>query len=290
MGLRLKFNLILALCFILGLIASSVVFYEVSKQNAMERLHAQIGVLRAQALAVRQYTSEEIRPLLSDMSDVQFLPQTVPSFSAQTAFRNFRDRYPDFYYKEAVLNPTNPSDLATDWETAMIERLRNDDSLKEVVEVRDGKNGQEYTVAFPLKIKSEGCLNCHSTPDKAPASMVALYGEKNGFGWQMNEVVGAQVFSVPLKVAEQQTWEILQLLIGAMSAIFLALLILINVLLRWMVVTPVIKMAQIAEQVSMGDASQPEYVHPGADEISSLSHSFNRMRRSLDNAMKMLEG
>ena len=289
MGLRLKFNLILAACFILGLIASSMVFYEVSKQNAMERLHAQIGVLRAQALAVRRYTSEEIRPLLSDMSDVQFLPQTVPSFSAQTAFNNFRDHYKDFYYKEAVLNPTNPSDLATGWETDLIKKLRKDTSLKEVVELRDGKAGKEYTVAFPLVIKSESCLNCHSTADKAPASMVALYGDKNGFGWKLNEVVGAQIFSVPLEVAEEQTWEVLRLLIGAMSAIFLVLLVLINVMLRWMVVTPVIKMAEIAEQVSMGDSSQPEYVHPGADEISSLSNSFNRMRRSLDNAMKMLE-
>ncbi|MCH9807379.1 MAG: DUF3365 domain-containing protein [Alphaproteobacteria bacterium] len=289
MGLRLKFNLILAACFILGLLASSMLFYQVSKNNAMERLHAQIGVLRAQALAVRRYTSEEIRPLLSDMSDVQFLPQTVPSFSAQTAFNNFRDHYSDFYYKEAVLNPTNPDDLATDWEKGLIDKLRENTSLKEVVAIRDGKNGKEYTVAFPLAIKSEGCLTCHSTPDRAPASMVALYGDKNGFGWKLNEVVGAQIFSVPLKVAEQQTWEVLQLLIGAMSAIFLILLILINLLLRWMVVSPVIKMAEIAEQVSMGDSSQPEYAHPGADEISSLSQSFNRMRRSLDNAMKMLE-
>ncbi|MBU1210976.1 MAG: DUF3365 domain-containing protein [Alphaproteobacteria bacterium] len=290
MGLRLKFNLILAACFIVGLLASSVVFYEVSKQNALERLHSQIGVLRAQALAVRRYTSEEIRPLLGDMSDVQFLPQTVPSFSAQTAFANFRDHYPDFYYKEAVLNPTNPSDLATDWEKELIGKLRDNTSLKEVVDVREAPGGPQYTVAFPLAIKSESCLSCHSTPDKAPASMVALYGEKNGFGWQMDEIVGAQIFSVPLKVAEEQTWESLQLLIGAMSAIFLTLLLLINMMLSWMVVTPVIKMAEIAEQVSMGDSSQPEYVHAGADEIASLSQSFNRMRRSLDNAMKMLEG
>lgn len=288
MGLRLKFNLILAACFLAGLIASSAVFYHVSRENALERLHAQIGVLRAQALAVRRYTSEEVRPLLTDMSDLQFLPQTVPSFSAQTAFSNFRDHYPDFYYKEAVLNPTNPADLATPGEKALIEKLRQDASLKEVVEISD--DSAQYTVAFPLQIKSESCLSCHSTPDKAPASMVALYGETNGFGWKMNEIVGAQIFSVPLKVAEEQIWESLVLLIGTTSAIFLSLLILINVLLRWMVVSPVIKMAEIAEQVSMGDSSQPEFVHKGSDEIASMSQSFNRMRRSLDNAMKMLEG
>ncbi len=289
MGLRLKFNLILAACFLVGLLASSFVFYHVSRDNALERLHAQIEVLRAQALAVRRYTSQEVRPLLSDMSDLQFLPQTVPSFSAQTAFANFRDHYPDFYYKEAALNPTNPSDLASEWEKELIEQLRADEKIKELVKIRDSDDGPQYTVAFPLQIKSESCLSCHSTPDKAPASMVALYGDKNGFGWQLNEIVGAQIFSVPLAVANQQTWESLVLLVGTTSAIFLVLLLLINLLLGWMVVSPVIRMSEIAEQVSMGDSSQPEFVHPGSDEIASLSQSFNRMRRSLDNAMKMLE-
>lgn len=290
MGLRLKFNLILAACFLIGLLASSLVFYHVSRQNALERLHSQIEVLRAQALAVRRYTSQEVRPLLTDMSDLQFLPQTVPSFSAQTAFANFRDHFPDFYYKEAVLNPTNPSDLATAWEKDLIEQLRADESIKELTKIRDSDSGPQYTVAFPLQIKSESCLSCHSTPDKAPASMVALYGDKNGFGWQLNEIVGAQIFSVPLALANQQTWESVLLLVGTMSAIFLVLLVLINLLLGWMVVSPVIRMAEIAEQVSLGDSSQPEFVHSGSDEIASLSQSFNRMRRSLDNAMKMLEG
>ncbi len=290
MGLRLKFNLILGLCFLIGLAASSLLFYQISLDNAREQLHAQIGVLRAQALAVRRYTSEEISPLLSDMSAVQFLPQTVPSFGAQTAFANFRDYYKEFYYKEAALNPTNPSDLATDWERDLINQLRADPSLEELVTTRQSGGREQYTVAFPLVIRSEGCLSCHSTPDKAPASMVALYGDKNGFGWKLNETIGAQIFSVPLDVVQDQIWNNLVLMVTAMSGIFLALIAALNVMLRWMVITPVRRMAQITEAVSMGDSSQPEFVHPGSDEISVLSQSFNRMRRSLDNAMKMLDG
>ena len=55
---------------------------------------------------------------------MQFLPQTIPSFSAQTTFRNFREFYPQFFYKEAALNPTNTADLAKDWERELIEKLR----------------------------------------------------------------------------------------------------------------------------------------------------------------------
>jgi HAMP domain-containing protein len=48
-------------------------------------------------------------------------------------------------------------------------------------------------------------------------------------------------------------------------------------------------MARLAEAVSMGDNTADEFVLSGKDEIASLTQSFNRMRRSLDNAMKMLE-
>lgn len=288
MGLRLKFNLILAACFLVGLGASSLLFHNMAQRNAIEQLHGQIEVLRSQALAVRSYTSEEIRPLLSDMSDVQFLPQTVPSFSAQTVFQKFKVQHPAFYYKEAALNPTNPSDRATEWERDLINRLAADTTLKEIVSIRETATDRQYTVAYPLVIRDEACLSCHSTPARAPASMIALYGDKNGFGWKLNEVVGAQIFSVPLSVAEGQAWHNLWLMIWFAGPIFLALLALINVLLGWMVLSPVIKMAEIAEKVSMGDGSQPEFVHKGSDEIGSLSRSFNRMRRSLDSAMKML--
>jgi protein-histidine pros-kinase len=55
------------------------------------------------------------------------------------------------------------------------------------------------------------------------------------------------------------------------------------------VVRPAVKISAIASRVSMGEEDVPEYVKPGKDEIASLSASFNRMRRSLENAMKMLE-
>src|SRR5262249_18957928 len=152
-------------------------------REAIDQLQSQIDVLRAQALALRRYTSEEIQPLLADQSNVQFLPQTVPSFSAQTTFRNFREYYPQFFYKEAALNPTNPADLARDWERELIEKLRANPDLTVDAGIRETDSGPQYTVTYPLTIKDENCLACHSTPDKAPASMIALYGSKNGFGW-----------------------------------------------------------------------------------------------------------
>ena len=289
MGLQLKFNLILAACFLIGLAVSSFLFYQLSRREAIEQLQAQIDVIRTQALSIRRYTSEEVQPLLADQSTVQFLPQTVPSFSAQSVFRNFRERYPQFYYKEAALNPTNPSDQAKGWEVEIIETLRKNPGMERDVRIRDTENGAFYTATYPLVIRSADCLTCHSTPDKAPPSLVALYGPKNGFGWKLNETIGAQIISVPMSNADAKIWNSFVLFIAITSAIFLSLLLLLDVMLHKLVILPVRTMAATAEKVSMGDASVPEYEYSGTDEVSSLSRSFNRMRRSLDSAMKMLE-
>jgi protein-histidine pros-kinase len=119
--------------------------------------------------------------------------------------------------------------------------------------------------------------------------MVALYGNKNGFGWKMGEIVGAQIFSVPLGTAQQQIWHNLTILVSSVGGIYLVVLVLLNIVLGRLVISPVTQMSEIAQAVSMGDTSLPEFTSQSADEIGTLSRSFNRMRRSLDNALKMLE-
>ncbi len=288
MGLQLKFNLILVASFLVGLALAAFPFYESSRIAAMDQLQAQIDVLRAQALSVRTYTQDEVQPLLVGQSQAQFLPQTVPAYSAHTVFRHFRKIFPQFYYKEASLNPTNPSDLAKGWEVDIINTLKSNPKIDHDVRISDTEAGAFYTVSYPLILDKEGCMPCHRTPDKAPPSLVALYGSKNGFGYQLNDMIAAQIISVPMSSAQDKIWRSFGLFIGITSAIFLLLLVLLAAVLRRMVVKPLRKMAATAEQVSMGDSSPPEYEHSAKDEVGSLSRSFNRMRRSLDSAMKML--
>ena len=92
-----------------------------------------------------------------------------------------------------------------------------------------------------------------------------------------------------MSATEAKVWRNLMLFIGISSAIFLALLVLLNILLNRYVISPVNRMAKIAEAYSMGDTSNPEFQYEGTDEVASLARSFNRMRRSLDYAMKELE-
>src|SRR5262249_24054557 len=130
-------------------------------------------IMLSAANAVRGYTVREVRPLVERVETGRFEPSTVPSYAAQTNFHAVQQENRDFTYKEAALNPTNPNDRATDWETDFITNSRNNGGLTELSGERDTPMGRMLTLARPITIRDEGCLACHSTPDRAPRTMIA---------------------------------------------------------------------------------------------------------------------
>jgi HAMP domain-containing protein len=56
-----------------------------------------------------------------------------------------------------------------------------------------------------------------------------------------------------------------------------------------MVVRPVTKLAKIADEISMGKLDGTAFPKFGKDEIGRLAQAFSRMKKSLVQAMKMLE-
>ena len=152
MGLRTKFNLTLLVICLGGLALTGAVSYQLVQQNAREEVIRNAQIMRESAQAIRDYTAQEIRPLLASQSNNQFLPHTVPSFAAQTNFRALQESFPAFRYKEAALNPTNPSDLANEWETRLIEAFRKDDGIPELIRTLDTADGQILTLSRPIKI------------------------------------------------------------------------------------------------------------------------------------------
>ncbi|MER2529879.1 MAG: DUF3365 domain-containing protein [Candidatus Competibacter denitrificans] len=288
MGLRMKFNLVLLLAFLVGLVLAAYLTDRILKQNAREEVVQNARIMMESALGARTYTAEHVKPLLTLQMKRQFLPQTVSAYAAGQSFKALRTKFPEYTYKEAALNPTNPNDRANDWEADIINEFRNNADHKELVVERDTPTGRMLNLARPLGIYDQGCLTCHGKIEDAPKTMTDIYGVTNGFGWKMQEIIGAQVVTVPMSVPlnrAQQTFTTFMLLLGG---VFLLLLILLNILLHFVVIQPVVRIADIANQVSMGQTDAPEYVRPGKDEISSLSQSFSRMRLSLENAMKML--
>ena len=289
MGIRLKFNLVMLATFAVGITAAGLISHRMLQDNAREEILHRAGILMEAALAVRHYTVNELRPLLAERMKEEFLPQTVPAYAATTNVALLRKRYPEYSYKEATLNPTNPASRATDWETTIIDHFRNRDDAKELVGERPTATGPSLYLARPIRIKNIGCLTCHGEVDNAPQTMLARYGRANGFGWQINEVVGAQIVSVPMSVPLQRAEETFRTFMVSLVGVFLAIIVILNILLHYIVVRPVQRMSAIAHEVSLGNLDAPECEARGKDEVASLGQSFNRMRRSMVNALKMLD-
>ena len=289
MGLRLKFNLVLIAVFLAGFAVAGWTSYELLQRNARGEIVRNARVMMEAALAIRGYTSTQVRPRLEPLMKETFLPQSVPAFAATETMGTLRKTYPDYGYKEATLNPTNPRNRATDWEADIVTKLRNDSSRKEIDGERDTPDGRSLFIARPIVVQPS-CLVCHSTPEVAPKSMVALYGDANGFGWKLNEIIGAQVVSVPTSLPIQNANRAFVTFMGSLAVVFLLVFIALNVMLNSLIVRPIRNMARAADEVSTGNFDIPEFQSGGKDEIRVLGASFNRMRRSLEKAMKMLEG
>jgi hypothetical protein len=192
-----KFNLLLVTLLLIGILISGTALAAILNRSAESQVTNKALILIQAMNSVRDYTSTQVNPLLKERlkTEPEFLPQTVPGYSAREVFEKLRSNkeYSDFFYNEATLNPTNRRDLADDYEKGLIERFRGDRELKELTGFRTFPGGNLYYIARPITVKNQSCLECHSTPEAAPKSLIATYGRNGGFGWQLNEIVGALV-------------------------------------------------------------------------------------------------
>jgi protein-histidine pros-kinase len=286
--LAAKFNLVFICVFVLALLAAGMVFNALTQRNARVAVMRHAGIMMESALAVRKYTTKKIKPILPAEHNGKFVPETVPAFSASTTFEYLRASYPDYFYKEAATNPTSAKDKATKWEEEILARFRKDSSLKEQVGIRDTSKGQYFYLSRPIRIKDKACLQCHTTPAMAPPSMVRLYGKYRGYGWKMNDVVAAQVVSVPMSVPQTIARQIFITMTIALAAVLIVTLVILNFMLSVIVVQPVTRLSSIADEISKGNIEVEDLPVNGGDEIAGLTGSFNRMHRSLREAIKML--
>lgn len=289
MGLRLKFNLVLIVVFLIGFASAGYISRELLQANARDEVVRNARLMMDTALAVRSYTVTQIKPHLDPMLAENFLPQTVPAYAATETMNEVRKKYPDYGYKEATLNPTNPRDRSTDWESDLINQFRASDSTKELISERTGATGRQLYIAKPIQITNPACLACHSIPPNAPPSMIKVYGEANGFGWKHNEIIGAQVVTVPMDIPIRNADRALKTFMISLAGVFAVVFVVLNMMLSWLIVRPIRNMSLAANKISTGDFDVPEFKAGGKDEVAVLGSAFNRMRRSLDKAMKMIE-
>src|SRR5579864_5054688 len=257
MKLLTKFNLILLVVFTTGGLIISLIISSFLVSNAQREVLQQAELMMASATSVRDYTSSDLRPLLEQNPQHQerFLAETVPAFGAITTFSKLHQKYPDYSYREATLNPTNPQNRATDWEADVIRYLGDHRDEKQLSGQRPTPLGPSMYLAMPL-VAGQACLECHSTPEAAPRAMIATYGSNNGFGWKQDSVVGAQIVSVPMSVPLQRARQALHLLLAYLAVTLVATIAALDAGVYFIVIRPLKLVSDAADRVSKGETNQ----------------------------------
>jgi signal transduction histidine kinase/CheY-like chemotaxis protein len=288
-GTKLTGFLILA--FLISIAVSGCFLSSAMNKKAEAEIQTRAEMLSRMMNAVRSYTSLHISPKLQQrlFTEQQFISETVPAFSARIIFNSFRDdpAFADFRYKEATLNPTSPHDQADAFESGLVAKFRADPSIKILSGFRELNGRNLFYTARPLAVTKVSCLQCHSTPQAAPKSLVATYGDKNGFGWKLGEIVSAQTIYVPSDEIFAQGHQYLLWSMGIFFGVFAVGTTLLIWQIRRTVVIPIQRLTAAAraigtgsatrEQMAVFDQPQMQQLARRGDEPGELARSFQSM-------------
>ncbi|UBF27134.1 DUF3365 domain-containing protein [Kovacikia minuta CCNUW1] len=293
--LAAKFTLLLSLVFIGAIIVSGLTLSKALEKRAEDEVVYRSQILAETMNSVRNFTGTHVTPLLMPLVDTQsaFVPEAIPSYTVREVFDSLRknEDYKDFFYKDAILNPTNLKDKADEFETKIIERFRNEPDLKTVSGFRDSYGEKLFYSARPFSLKNSSCLRCHSTPEIAPKSHITSYGSENGFGWKLKEILGTQIIYVPASEVIKGANQASLLFISIFAGIFAFVIWLIGELLKRNVLQPIKPLAQIAQKISSDEMSAEEAeefeksklgaIVKRDDELGQLGRVFHRMVREV---------
>ncbi len=291
LGLGTKFNALLLILFFAVIIISGITLSAAMQSQAEAEVKERAKMLIQTMNSVRNYTSSNIQPLLKESLETKetFIPETVPAYSAREIFENFRKykTYEDFFYKEATLNPTNLRDKADEFESKLVDKFRQKTELKKLNGYRYIDGQKLFYISRPLKVNKESCLQCHSTPEIAPQSLIKTYGDQNGFGWKINDIVAAQTIYVPASNVLAQSRQSLKLLMMIFMSIFTIILLLVNLLLKRGVIKPIKKITKYTEKF-INNPREISYtknfnstvisrIAKQSDELGKLAKAFGHM-------------
>jgi methyl-accepting chemotaxis protein len=296
-----KFSTLLLSVFIIGSIMGGLVLSNALQHKAETQVSTQ-GLMLLQTIdSVRNYTDMEIRELLAaPLAEDDFLPQTVPSYSSRRVFEMLHDQagFTDVAYKEAMYNPTNPLDLADEFELELIDFFQANPTVQEVSDFRTVPNqGSFFYSARPIAIQNPSCLECHGRPEDAPRAMIDMYGSENGFGWEVGSIAGAQVVYVPAADVFQAARQSSVTIMGVFLGVFAIAVLSLNNLLKPTVIRPIQDLAHISQRLTSGETDDDsqrqdarlDAVATRGDELGQLAKIFQRMVQEVVTREKQLK-
>ncbi len=289
MGIRMKFIGTIVVLSVIATILIGYGGYVLSRRTILAEAKGKGEMLFHYVQASGTFFAKFQKPIVEELVTDKdtFIPELMSRFVVQRiSFDVFQETQKGYQFKQATIDPLWPDNKANDEEVKLIKEFAANPALtmKEGIMSKDGK--QFLFFAKPVKIDKKSCLTCHGNPADAPQDQQDLYGTEHGYGWKVDEIVGANMVYVSideaLVAAKAAAWRIFALGIGCLVVIIGCI---------WFVfdrgvVAPIVRLSAIATDISLGKNLCDSAHTDSKDEIGALANSIDRLRISVNKLLK----
>lgn len=281
-----RFNGALLALYLISIGVSAPLIYFATDHQVSAQADKELKLLVNMVQSIQGYIAQHMRPFLVEHK--LFYSAGFSGIVATGLIAEEFDRLqPGYYIKNVSDNPLNPANQPQPFEQQLLRSFRADRAMQETTGV-GYLNGQRMLVAATPKESKSGCMKCHGSPSAAPTEIRARYDGTSGYNYRAGDIVGVSLVGVPLADVRAVAIERSLIATGLLTALFGALFLSINVMVRKSLVRPLLEISDAAKKISRGQLDTPvESRHD--DEIGELAKSLELLRRSFVQAMKRLK-
>jgi two-component system NtrC family sensor kinase len=204
-SLQMRFQITLGVSFLCFCALTAYLIYAhektLLKQNALNKSH----LVMAAVESTRSYVRDVLRPRMYEaVSEDNFILEAMStSYVTRAVMDRFNESLPEYRYRRVSVNARNPLSQPTRTERALIDYFHDRPEQPAWQGIRDMDGTTGFIHARPVYMKAS-CLRCHGRPEDAPDSLLALYGDRRGFGFKEGDLAGVMAVSTPVSVALQK--------------------------------------------------------------------------------------
>ncbi len=295
LSLKAQFRLGTGLILLVVCIGASMVVYSVGKQQVEADIYKETEIYIAAVEATRTYVKDVLRPqMYALVPDDHFIPEAMStSFVGREIMGRVHDRFKNFRYKRAALDPINTINRADPIESDLIARFNRERNMREWSGLIE-RDGHSYYARFRAIYAEPECLRCHSDQAGVPPAILARYPEMDSdYSGQMGQAIAADVVYIPVDVTfakiKRQAW--MTFILG--GGLLFSLMVLLYALFNYTVVTELKGLLTnfrklISNKDTTADSENGTNL-AGADEIDQLKGAFTNVAAELQKTHEELK-
>jgi len=296
-SMSLFISIVTGIVFVIAGGAMIAVVHHFMVEESIRQATVETTIILNRNLATHHYFTNELKPDLFAVTDSlygddYFDPVWMSSsYVVRKIDAHFREMYADdFYYKECAINARQPFNEADDYERAFLLELNENSALFEKTDIRVIDGAPYFITMRRGEAMESSCLRCHSTPEAAPAGMVAAYGAVRGFDWPKSGTVSAVSIRIPLAEAYSITRRYTLFLSAFVIMILVGVYVTTFAVVSRSLIGPLGRIRDTALKTARDSENLGTVIEePFGAELRDMTTAFNMMSASLKEERDRLE-